>query len=242
MSDNSPIRLLLIEDDPGVAGTVREGLTARRFLVSCATTLAAGRRVLSSRRFDAVVLDLTLPDGNGLDLAAELRSADADLPLLMLTAKDSIPDRVAGFSHGADDYLCKPFDVEELAARLFAILRRAHSGERHILRYRDLHLQLVTHTVRRKEITVTLSARETELLAFLMRHAEEVLPRDRVLREVWGDDAEADSNVLNVYVNYLRNKTEAGLHPRLIHTVRRIGYMLSEKEPEELLAQASASE
>lgn len=226
-------RVLLIEDDAGVVDIVRDGLDSRGFSVQHAPDLATGKQLLSVSHPELVVLDLTLPDGSGLDLASMLRSGGNDVPILMLTARHSVPDRVTGFQHGADDYLCKPFDIEELAARLQAILRRAGTGERHILCYADVRLDLLTRTVQRRDIRATLSDREAQLLAYLMRHPEESLPRDRILEDVWGDEAEDDSNVLNVYVNYLRNKIESRAERRLIHTVRGVGYMLSEKDPEE---------
>ncbi len=228
------MRLLLIEDDSAVAESVCAGLAMHRFDVHHAPTLAEGQRMLSSEVYSALLLDITLPDGNGLDFASRLRTAGFNIPILMLTAKGSVDDRVSGLRHGADDYLCKPFDVEELAERVNAILRRTHGMDRHVLQYADVRMDLVTRKVQRQEIEVTLSAREAELLAFFLRHPEQTLTRERMLKEVWGDEAEDDSNVLNVYVNYLRNKIEAGVHKRLIHTIRGIGYVLSLQEPDEL--------
>lgn len=242
MSVNTPVRVLVIEDDPVVARTVREGLTARRFVVQHVPSLAAAQRALTTGRYDIAVFDLTLPDGDGLDLVASLRAAGNNLPVLVLTARDSIADRVTGLRRGADDYLCKPFSVEELVARLYALLRRVSGTERHVLRYADLHLDMISRTLRRQDIQVILSAREAELLAYFLRHPEEVLSRARILREVWGDEAEDESNVLNVYVNYLRNKIEASLHSRVIHTVRGVGYMLSKSEPDELFFDSAADE
>lgn len=226
---------LLIEDDVRVAETVRDGLRAHGFAVHHVADLATGVDRLAASRFDVVILDLTLPDGDGLHLASHLRASGNEVPILILTARDSVPDRIVGFEHGADDYLCKPFDTEELVARLDAILRRVRAGERHVLRYADMQLDLVTRTARRNDTSATLSDRQAELLAYLMRHPEEVLSRERVLEEVWGDEAEDDSNVLNVYINYLRNKIESPGTPRLIHTIRGVGYMLSDKDPHELL-------
>ncbi|MBU0717714.1 MAG: response regulator transcription factor [Planctomycetes bacterium] len=230
----SPIRVLLIEDDLELAETVLGFLRRRRLTVQHAPDLATGLRFLSASGYDAVILDLTLPDGDGLHLASHIRAAGSEVPILMLTARASVPDRVAGFQHGADDYLCKPFNMEELIARLQAILRRALAGNRHLLRYADLQLDLLSRAAQRKDVRAALSDREACLLAYLISHPEEVLPRDRVLEEVWGDEAEDDSNVLNVYINYLRNKIESPGEPRLIHTIRGVGYMLSEKAPEEL--------
>ena len=228
-------KVLLVEDDAGVAEIVRDGLCTRGFSVQHAPDLTIGVGLLSASTFDVVILDLTLPDGDGLNLASSLRSIGNEIPILILTARDTVPDRLVGFRHGADDYLCKPFDVEELAARLHAVLRRARAGERHVVRYADVQLDLLARTVRRNDVQATLSDREAELLAYLMRHSEEVLQRDRILEDVWGDEAEDDSNVLNVYINYLRNKIETPGSPRLIHTLRGVGYMLSDKDPHELL-------
>ncbi|UCE62125.1 MAG: response regulator transcription factor [Phycisphaerales bacterium] len=226
--------VLLVEDDEEVSRTICNGLAAHGFGVERASSLAVSKRLLTSKRFDAVVLDLTLPDGDGLELSSQLRAAGAELPILMLTARDSVPDRLVGFEHGADDYVGKPFDVDELAARLRVILRRARASERHLLRYADIELDLLTRTARRKHLEATLSDRETALLAFLLRNPEQILSREGILEEVWGDEVEVDSNVLNVFINLLRNKVDSSPQARLIRSVRGVGYMLSEKEPEEL--------
>ncbi len=226
--------VIVIEDDAEVALVIKEGLVANGFSVTHAPTIGTGRTMLAEREWDVIVLDLMLPDGSGLDLAKSLRAAGNETPILMLTARDTVQQRVEGFRQGADDYLCKPFDVDELAARLEAIVRRVRTSDRQKLHYADIELDLLTRKATRAGSELTLSARETELLAFMMRHPEEILPRERILRQVWGDEAEDDSNVLNVYVNYLRNKVEGCLHPRIIHTVRGTGYMLSELEPDAL--------
>lgn len=231
---NQETEVLLVEDDDDIAQALCDDLGARAFSVSRVSTLAAAKQYLATRNYEAVLLDLTLPDGDGLDLAAAIRAAGAELPILMLTARDSVPDRLAGFEHGADDYVGKPFDVDELAARLRVAIRRAHAGQRHVLHYADLELDLTTRTARRGAIRVALSDRESVLLAFLLRHPEEPLSRQRILEEVWGDEVEADSNVLNVFVNLLRNKIEQGSTLRIIWAVRGVGYILSGKDPEEL--------
>lgn len=225
VTQSSP-RVLCIEDDEGVATVVRTGLNERGFRVDYATTLADGRRQLDAREYEAIILDLVLPDGSGLDLASSLREQKNDVPILILTAQNAVQDRVAGLQRGADDYLCKPFDIDELAARLSAILRRTSGSDRHVLRYADVELDLITRVVRRGSISAVLSGREAELLAYLMRHPEEVLHRDRILSDVWGDEAEGDRNVLNVYINYLRNKLEHRGRAKLIRTVRGEGYAL----------------
>jgi DNA-binding response OmpR family regulator len=224
------VNVLLIEDDVEVARTVQEGLGSYGISVNHAASLAEAEARLAADRFHALVLDLTLPDGDGLDLAGSLRASGNNVPILMLTAKDGVPDRLAGFERGADDYLCKPFDLGELAARLSAVLKRARAGQHHVLEYADLRLDLLTRVVRRPGIETTLSDREAELLAFMMRHPEERLPRERILEQVWGDDIETDSNILNVYINLLRNKIESPSLTPLIRTVRGVGYMFTASE------------
>lgn len=225
--------ILVVEDDTAVASTICEGLAAKGFTAWAVRTLAAARSQIASQRIDAIVLDISLPDGNGLLFASELRAAGCSIPLVMLTARDSVSDRIVGFERGADDYLGKPFDVAELAARLQAVLRRASGGARHVLRIHDLELDLLTRMARRPNLESRLSDREAELLAFFIRHADEHLSRQRILDEVWKDEVEDDSNIVNVYVNLLRNKIDTPQHVPLIRTVRGIGYMLSAKNGEE---------
>lgn len=227
------VSVLLVEDDAEVAGAVVNGLSARGFRVAHAPSIAAGARHVVEGAWHVLVLDLTLPDGDGLDFAAKLRASGNSVPILMLTARDSVPDRLAGFERGADDYLGKPFDLDELAARILVIARRARGSDRHLLRYADVELDLLTRKVKRPNLEETLSDREAELLAFLMRHPEESLHRDRILEQVWGDEIDDESNILNVYVNLLRNKMETPKHVQVIRTVRGVGYMLSTKKPSE---------
>jgi two-component system response regulator MprA len=184
------------------------------------------------RNYDAVILDLTLPDGSGFELATALRARGCDVPIIILTGRSGVEERLDGFAHGADDYVCKPFAVEELVARLDAVLRRARPERQHLLKYSGVELDLLSRVVRRDDTQATLSDREAALLAFLIRHPEEPISRARLLEEVWGDAAEEDSSVVNVYVNYLRNKLEKGRYPRIIHTLRGVGYMLSETSPD----------
>jgi DNA-binding response OmpR family regulator len=225
--------VLVVEDDNDVARAVRDGLEPLGFQVALAPSIATARRLVATGQFHVVVLDRALPDGEGLDFAASLRAAGNDVPILMLTARDTVPDRLAGFESGADDYLGKPFDTNELAARLRVILRRTRRGNRHVLRYDDLELDLLTRKARRPGLQVTLSERESELLAFLMRHPGEVLARDVLLDELWGDEMDESSNLVNVYINLLRNKIESPAHSPLIRTVRGVGYVISEKDADE---------
>ena len=162
-----------------------------------------------------------------------MRGSGLEVPILILTARTAVDARLEGFRHGADDYVCKPFAVAELEARIHAILRRSGRRSPHLLSYADLRLDLVRRVAQRGALRANLSAREAELLAYFMRGAEKTLPRERILEEVWGGDAEDDSNVLNVYVNYLRNKLEQGGSLPLIHTVRGVGYMFSTTDPDQ---------
>lgn len=160
------MRILLVEDDRRVVETIRDGLDPNAFAIGWAAGVGQALRCLASRTYDIMVLDLGLPDGNGLSIAEQLRSAGSELPILVLTANNTLADRMEGFRHGVDDYLSKPFAVQELCARLHAILRRYQAGKRHILSYQDIKLDLVGRKVRRRDLEVTLSAREMELLAF----------------------------------------------------------------------------
>ncbi len=225
-------RVLLVEDDDDVASTVQDALAAANMQSDHAGTLAAAKQQMDHRAYDAVILDLGLPDGDGLELADALRRDGSEIPIVMLTAQASVPQRVSGFAHGADDYVCKPFAAEELVARLQALLRRVRSQQQHVLRYAGVELDLLKRSLLVDGEETALSDREAALLACLMRHAEQPLSRHELAQEVWGIDSETDSGVVNVYVNYLRNKLEQGdRRTRLIHTVRGVGYVLSDRDP-----------
>lgn len=233
IGDRSKLRILLVEDDPTVAESVCAGLPAGRFQVDHAASVMAATQVLAVRRvFDAIVLDLSLPDGDGRLVADYCRKHALDIPILMATARDTVNDRLRGLAGGADDYICKPFAVAELGMRIEAVCRRMNPTRRHLLRYDDIELDLLRHRVRRGEVEAVLSAREMDFLAFLISNPEQVLSKERLLKEVWSDAVGCDDNVLHVYVNYLRNKLEAGRYPRILHTVRAVGYCLSRTEPD----------
>ncbi len=226
-------RVLLVEDDDDVAGVVLSGLSAARFRIDRAGSVDDARRCLQHSPYDVIVLDLLLPDGSGLKVAEAIRATGSDVPIVMLTSRDSVDQRVEGLARGADDYVCKPFAIEELDARLQAVLRRSRGRDGHVLRWGDVQLDLIKRIARRGQIVTELSSREADLLAYLMRHPDEKLSREKILEDVWGDDADYGGNVLNVYVNYLRNKLERGVYPRIIHTIRGTGYMFSETDPAE---------
>jgi DNA-binding response OmpR family regulator len=227
-------RILLVEDDASIVAIVRDALAGVGAALEHTSTVREAKAAVRDRMFDAMVLDLGLPDGSGLDLAAELRADGVEVPILMLTARADVPDRLEGFARGADDYVCKPFAPKELTARLAALLRRSRPERSHILRYAGVELDLLKRVVQLSDATVGLSDREASLLAYFMRHPEQTVSREQLAQEVFGVAPDADTGVVNVYVNYLRNKLEYRLdQSRLIHTVRGKGYMLSAADPGE---------
>jgi two-component system, OmpR family, response regulator MprA len=228
------MRILVVDDDQAVRDSLRRSLAFNGYDVELAGDGLAALESIARNRPDAVVLDVMMPRLDGLEACRRLRSAGEDLPILVLTARDAVSDRVAGLDAGADDYLPKPFALEELLARLRALLRRtqpALSGDNGQLSFADLTLDPLAREVTRGERTVRLTRTEFNLLELLMRHPRQVLTRSQILEEVWGFDFPTTANSLEVYVGYLRRKTEAEGEPRLIHTVRGIGYALRETAP-----------
>jgi two-component system response regulator MprA len=222
-------KLLVVDDDPALARTLRRALSVEGYDVETAADGGEALQRLGSAHFDAVVLDVAMPRLDGLAVCRRMRERRDLTPVLMLTARDAIGDRVSGLDAGADDYLVKPFALDELNARVRALLRRAgsngDSGER--LSYLDLELDLATCRARRGTRTLELTRTEQRLLELLLRNPDQVLPRDMIYERVWGHDISATSNSLDVYVGYLRRKTEEDGEPRLIHTVRGVGFMLA---------------
>jgi two-component system response regulator MprA len=219
--------ILVVEDNHGIADTLRRGLIFEGYR---ATVVYDGETALASARDqppDLVVLDWMLPGMDGLEVCKRLRAA-SDVPILMLTAKDSIPDRVQGLDAGADDYLVKPFAFDELLARIRALLRRMGPSQAEVLRFADLELDTGVHQARRNGEAIELTAKEYELLELFMRNPRQVLTRDVIFDRIWGYDFGGESNIIEVYVRYLRRKIEAEGLPRLIHTVRGVGYVLRE--------------
>jgi two-component system, OmpR family, response regulator MprA len=228
------MRILVVDDDQAVRDSLRRSLAFNGYEVELAGDGLAALESIARNRPDAVVLDVMMPRLDGLEACRRLRSAGEDLPILVLTARDAVSDRVAGLDAGADDYLPKPFALEELLARLRALLRRtqpAYSSENGQLTFADLTLDPLAREVTRGERTVRLTRTEFNLLELLMRHPRQVLTRSQILEEVWGFDFPTTANSLEVYIGYLRRKTEASGEPRLIHTVRGIGYALRETAP-----------
>jgi two-component system copper resistance phosphate regulon response regulator CusR len=215
-------RILIVEDEARIASFLRKGLTASGFTIEVAADGGQALRLLRSRGFDLMVLDLGLPDMDGFDLLDELRQVDQQLPVVILTARDSVGDTVAGLEGGADDYLTKPFSFEELLARVRLRLRGERGASPALLRAGDAALDLRTRQVRIGERTVDLSAREFALAEMFFRHPGQVLSREQLLSRVWGYDFDPGSNVVDVYVGYLRRKL--GRHR--ITSVRGMGYRL----------------
>jgi two-component system response regulator MprA len=220
--------ILIADDDDKITDMLRRTLTYEGYGV---LTAADGREALAQAEAhhpDVAVLDWMMPGLDGLEVARRLRRAGG-IPILMLTARDTVEDRVEGLDSGADDYLVKPFAPAEFLARIRALLRRStRDDEARPLRYADLVLDPTTRETRRGGRAFSLSPKEFDLLVYLMRHPRHVLPRERILEEVWGYDFGGEDSVLDVYIGYLRAKTEAGGEPRLIQTVRGVGYVLRE--------------
>jgi two-component system response regulator MprA len=220
--------ILAVDDDPRITSLLRRILAYEGYSVSVA---ASGDEALArtlEHPPDLIVLDIMLPGIDGMEITRRLRMAGDNVPILMLTARDAVADRVQGLAIGADDYLVKPFAPEELVARVNALLRRTQPERAEVLRYADVELDTGTRLAHRGSREIDLSPTEYELLALFMRRPRQVLTRDLILERVWGLDFEGSSNVMEVYIGYLRNKLEGGGEPRLIHTVRGVGYVMRE--------------
>ncbi|MET0740592.1 MAG: response regulator transcription factor [Candidatus Nanopelagicales bacterium] len=228
------MRVLVVDDDPAVRESLRRSLTFNGYDVVLAADGVEALEKTGSEQPDLLVLDVSMPRLDGLAVCRALRAAGNDVPVLVLTARDAVSDRVAGLDAGADDYLPKPFALDELLARLRALLRRkpsdsAHDADERVLQFADLSLSPSTREVRRSERQIRLTRTEFALLELLLRHPKQVLTRDLILEEVWGYDFPTTANSLEVYIGYLRRKTEEGGEPRLVQTVRGVGYVLREE-------------
>src|SRR5580704_12364264 len=220
------MRILVVDDDPAVRSSLDRALRLEGYEVETAADGPAALQILSVGSPDAVVLDLGLPGLDGLAVCRRLRSTGDDTPVLMLTARDAVDDRVQGLDAGADDYLVKPFALAELLARLRALLRRRFEGDGGLLRVGDLLLDLSTREGQRGDRTFTLTRIEFDLLEMFLRHPRQVLTREVLLNRVWGFDFDSGTNSLAAYVGYLRRKLEEGGETRCIQTVRGVGYVL----------------
>jgi two-component system response regulator MprA len=223
---------LVVDDDPNLLRMLRRGLVLAGYDVRAVEDGDAALRELRDNTPDLLLLDVMLPEPiDGLEVARRVRAAGTDVPILMLTARDQVADKVAGFTSGADDYLAKPFAFEELLARIGALLRRRAKPQQSTdqLTYADLILDPTTREVWRAGQPLDLTAREFDLLAFLMRRPRQVLTRDQIFKGVWGSDYLGGSNIIDANVSYLRDKLEAGGKPRLLQTIRGVGYSLREQ-------------
>jgi two-component system, OmpR family, response regulator MprA len=222
--------ILVVDDDQKLLNMLRRTLAYEGFHVSTAADGNAALDQVQAQRPDVIVLDWMMPGLDGIGVMKQLRAADNQTLILMLTARDAVEDRVEGLEGGADDYLVKPFAPSELLARIHALLRRSPvPSEDEPLSYAGLYLNPVTRETRRGERSFDLTSKEFDLFQYLMRHPRQVLHRDQILQQVWGYDFGGDDNVLEVYIGYLRKKTEAGGEPRVIQTVRAVGYVLREE-------------
>jgi two-component system, OmpR family, response regulator MprA len=232
------MRILVVDDDRSVRESLRRSLAFNGYQVELANDGQAALDAVMAQRPDAMVLDVMMPRLDGLEVCRRMRAAGDELPILVLTARDAVSDRVAGLDAGADDYLPKPFALEELLARLRALLRRwgpedvaSWAGESKTLEFADLTLDPQTREVRRGDRQISLTRTEFSLLELLLAHPRRVLTRAQILEQVWGYDFPTTGNALEVYIGYLRRKTEAEGEPRLIHTVRGVGYVLRDTPP-----------
>ena len=220
------MRILVVDDEPAVRESLDRALRLDGYEVELASDGTDGLAKIRRAAPDAIVLDVLMPSVDGIQMCRELRAEGCDTPILLLTARDGVSDRVAGLDAGADDYLGKPFALEELQARLRALLRRTAPGGE--LCFEDLSLDPATYDVHRGTRRLELTRTEFELLRLLLEHPRQVLTRSQIFDRVWGYDFGRSSNSLEVYVGYLRRKLEAGGEPRLIHTIRGVGYSLRE--------------
>jgi len=221
--------ILVVDDDRLLAASIRRALAYEGYRVSLAEDGPSALRSARDSVPDLVILDVMLPEMDGIEVCRRLRAGSESLPIMMLTARDSIGDRVTGLDGGADDYLVKPFAYDELVARVRALLRRTAGGRAETLAFADLAMDLGAHQARRGDRALEVSALEFSLLEHFLRHPRLVLSRDALLDAVWGMDAETASNVVDVYVGYLRRRLEAGGEPRLLQTVRGVGYVLRDE-------------
>ena len=225
------MRILVVEDEAKVARALREGLEREKYDVVIAPTGEEGFFLVNAEEFDLVILDLMLPGRDGLQVLSTLRKRGLQTPVLILTARDAIEDRVQGLDSGADDYLVKPFAFPELLARVRARLRRGRSEQAAYLKLADLEMDVISRKVRKRGRQLELTAREFELLEYLLRHKEQIVSREMLVRDVWHETARATplDNVIDVHINRLRRKVDDPFEPKLIHTVRGVGFVLREE-------------
>jgi DNA-binding response OmpR family regulator len=225
------MRILVVEDEHKIANSIKKGLEQEAYAVDVAYTGTDGLDLGSTEDYDLIILDILLPGVNGIDICKTLRTQNIHTPVLMLTAKDQVTDKVEGLNAGADDYLAKPFAFEELLARVRALTRRPKTALGTVLQFADLSLDTITYTVKRADTNIQLSHKEFALLEYLLRHSNQVLNKDQIINHIWNYDADVLPNTVEVYIGYLRTKIDKPFPklPSLIHTIRGFGYKLGEK-------------
>lgn len=223
------MRILIIEDEPGIANFLREGLEEEHFAVDVANDGNTGLEMALVNEYDLLLIDWMVPGQSGIEVTRQYRQFHPDIPIIFLTAKDTVQDTVFGLESGANDYIKKPFSFDELLARIRVQLR-ANSSEQSQLHLSDITMDLDTHRVFRNSSEITLTPKEFSLLEFLIRNKGKVCTRTRIIEHVWDIHWDADTSVIDVYINFLRNKLNDGNRPNLIKTVRGVGYMAGEPE------------
>tara|TARA_B110001454_G_scaffold145991_1_gene135495 strand:+ start:138 stop:806 length:669 start_codon:yes stop_codon:yes gene_type:complete len=220
------MRILVVEDDKKVAGFIKKGLEEETYAADVAYDGEDGLHLGSEGQYDLIILDIMLPKIDGLEILSQLRDQGRDTPILLLTAKDAVDDRVAGLNKGADDYLTKPFAFSELLARVRVLLRRGKAEVKTTLQISDLTLDLVSHNVNRGGDEIELTGKEYSLLEYFMRNQEKVLTRTMIAEHVWDYNFDTFTNVIDVYINHLRKKIDKGRESKLLHTLRGVGYIM----------------
>ncbi|HDJ28377.1 MAG TPA: response regulator transcription factor [Proteobacteria bacterium] len=224
------MKILVIEDEKKVANFLQKGLKEEQFVVDVAYDGLDGEYLATTNDYDLILLDIMLPGKDGIEILKTLRQRQINIPVIMLTAKEMVEDKVEGFNAGCDDYISKPFSFEELLVRIRAVLRRGSGALSNVLTFADLTLDLISHKVIRDGREIELTAKEYTLLEYLVRNPNRVLTRTMIAEHVWDYNYDSFTNVIDVYINYLRNKVDRGFATKLIHTVRGVGYVLKEEK------------
>ena len=224
------LKILLVEDEKKIADILRKGLSEQQYIIDVAYDGLIGQKIFDAHHFDLVILDINLPGMNGYDLCRFIRSRNEKVPVIMLTALNSIDDKIHGFDAGADDYIIKPFDFKELLVRIRALLKRLHQtiGPGHILKVADLVMNLENKEITRSGVKISLTAKEFQLLEYMVRNKNKIVSRADIALNVWDIDFDTKTNVIDVYVNFLRKKLDRDFVPKLIHTQIGTGYILKD--------------
>lgn len=222
------MRILIVEDQPKMASFIKKGLSAQGYIVDTSETGMGAESMVVENSYDLVILDVNLPDQNGMDTARHLRRDGCHMPILMLTALSTTKDKIHGLDSGADDYLTKPFDFDELLARVRALLRRNNGNENSKLRFGDIELDLVQRSVTRNNIEVSLTAKEFSLLEYFMRNPKRPITRVEISEHVWDVNFDTNTNIIDVYINMLRKKIDNPFDKKMIHTMVGFGYILKD--------------